>query len=36
VPVGFWHGNEAVMTAVVDAVRALRRALIVVAPAISS
>lgn len=30
VPVGFWHGNEEVMTAVVDTVRALRRTLIVV------
>lgn len=31
VPVGFWQGNEEVMAAVVDTVRALRRALIVVA-----
>jgi hypothetical protein len=31
VPVGFWHGNEEVMTAVVGTVRALRRSLIVVA-----
>jgi hypothetical protein len=31
VPVGFWQGNEEVMTAVVDTVRALRRALTVVA-----
>jgi len=31
VPVGFWQGNEAVMTAVVDVVRALRQALVVVA-----
>ncbi|MGH6876370.1 MAG: hypothetical protein ACREHV_03215, partial [Rhizomicrobium sp.] len=32
VPVGFWRGNRQVMAAVVDAVRALRRALIAVAP----
>jgi hypothetical protein len=31
VPVGFWHGNEEVMAAVVETVRALKRALIVVA-----
>jgi hypothetical protein len=31
VPVGFWRGNEEVMTAVVDTVRAVRQALIVVA-----
>jgi hypothetical protein len=31
VPVGFWQGNEAVMTAVIEVVRALRRALIAVA-----
>ena len=31
VPVGFWQGNAEVMAAVVDTVRALRRALIVVA-----
>jgi hypothetical protein len=30
VPVGFWQGNAEVMSAVVDTVRALRRALIVV------
>lgn len=30
VPVGFWQGNAEVMTAVVDTVRALRRALIAV------
>lgn len=32
VPVGFWRGNREVMAAVVDTVRALRRALIMVAP----
>ncbi len=32
VPVGFWHGNEEVMSAVVDIVRGLLRALILVAP----
>ena len=32
VPVGFWDGNQLVMGAVVEVVRALRRALIVVAP----
>ena len=31
VPVGFWRGNEEVMAAVVDTVRALRRALIAIA-----
>jgi hypothetical protein len=30
VPVGFWQGNEAVMTAVADTVRALQQALVVV------
>lgn len=30
VPVGFWQSNAEVMAAVVDTVRALRRALIVV------
>ena len=32
VPVGFWQGNAEVMASVVDTVRALRQALIVVAP----
>ncbi|MHB8288803.1 MAG: hypothetical protein ACYDEY_06125 [Acidimicrobiales bacterium] len=32
VPVGFWQGNKDVMTSVVDTVRALRQALIVIAP----
>jgi len=32
VPVGFWQGNLEVMSAVVDTVRALRRALIIAAP----
>ncbi len=31
VPVGFWQGNAEVMTAVVEAVRALRRSMIIVA-----